>query len=85
MPVLESFAKGFAIASIALGGISAVFTGIEHGFSSQDFWKSVGSASLGLITFGQSNWIGALGGGKVVTKLTQFGHDLISPITGLLS
>ncbi|MDN3058785.1 hypothetical protein PH213_30415 [Streptomyces sp. SRF1] len=74
----------FASVSLALGGISAVFTGIEHGFTSQKFWGSVGSASLALITFGQSKWIGALGGGKVVTKITQFGHDLVSPITGLL-
>ncbi|MCF3144601.1 hypothetical protein [Streptomyces platensis] len=61
-----------------------MFTGIEHGFGSQQFWQSAGSAVLGLITFGQSKWIGALSAGKVATKITQFGHDLVSPITGLL-
>ncbi|MEU1771112.1 MULTISPECIES: ALF repeat-containing protein [Streptomyces] len=83
-PILEPIAGGLAIASVALGGISALFTGIEHGFTSSEFWASAGSAALGLITFGQSKWIGAVGGSKVVTKITQFGHDLVSPVTGLL-
>jgi hypothetical protein len=37
-----------------------------------------------VLTFGQSKWIGAAGGSTVVTKVSQFGHDLISPVTGVL-
>ncbi|GAA2435320.1 hypothetical protein ACFPFX_30275 [Streptomyces mauvecolor] len=48
------------------------------------FKSSLAGTALGLIAFGQSKWIGALGGSQVATKITQFGHDLVSPVTGLL-
>ncbi|MFV8132782.1 hypothetical protein [Streptomyces syringium] len=84
-PPLEIAAGGFAYASLAFGGLNALFTGIGYGWTSSEFKSSLGSLALGVITFGQSKWIGALGGGKVATKLTQFGHDLVSPVTGELS
>ncbi|WP_234008761.1 hypothetical protein [Streptomyces sp. Mg1] len=74
-----------------MSAISTVLNGFAYGWTSSEFQASLGGTALGLITFGQSQWIGALGkvGGKVVapvaTKITQFGHDLISPVTSLLS
>ncbi len=89
--VLEPLAFGLGIASVAVSGISTILTGIGYGWNSSEFWSSAGSTALGLVTFGQSQWIGALSkvGGKAVapvaTKITQFGHDLISPVTSTLS
>jgi hypothetical protein len=90
-PLLAPAAGVFAYISLGAAGLSTVFTGIEYGFTSGEFASSAGSTALGLLTFGQSKWIGALSevGGKVVapvaTKVTQFAHDLVSPITGVLS
>ncbi|MFJ5637060.1 hypothetical protein ACIQF5_31065 [Streptomyces goshikiensis] len=90
-PPLEAVALGFGIASVGMSAISTVLNGFAYGWTSSEFQASLGGTALGLITFGQSQWIGALGkvGGKVVapvaTKITQFGHDLISPVTSLLS
>ncbi|MYS40697.1 hypothetical protein GTY23_05470, partial [Streptomyces sp. SID5998] len=81
---LEGIATGFGYASLAFTGLNVLFTGIGYGWTSSEFQSSLGSAALSLITFGQSKWIGALGGAKVATKLTQVGHDLISPVTGLV-
>ncbi|MFF9135544.1 hypothetical protein ACF1AY_35235 [Streptomyces sp. NPDC014776] len=43
----------------------AIFTGIGWGLDSPQLRSSLASAALGVVTFGQSKWIGALG----VTKL----------------
>ncbi|MGO4463159.1 hypothetical protein AB4039_38690, partial [Streptomyces sp. M-16] len=89
--VLEPLAFGLGIASMAVSGISTVLTRFAYGWNSSQFWASAGSTALGVLTFGQSQWIGSLSkvGGKVVapvaTKITQFGHDLISPVTSTLS
>ncbi|WP_437579397.1 hypothetical protein [Sorangium sp. So ce887] len=74
-----------AYTSIGTAGLSTLFTGIEYGFTSSKFASSSASTALVLVTLGQSKWIGALGGTKVATKVTQFAHDLVSPITGVLS
>lgn len=90
-----AFAAGIAkysgYASLAFSGISALSNGIGYGWNSRQFKESAASAALGLITFGQSKWIGTLANFKGASKLTkfgvkitEFGHDLISPITGWL-
>lgn len=90
-PPLAPFAAGFAWVSLATAGLSTVFTGIEYGIFNGKFASSAAGTALALVTFGQSKWIGALSevGGTVVapvaTKVTQFAHDLVSPITGVLS
>ncbi|WP_329145194.1 hypothetical protein OIU91_10805 [Streptomyces sp. NBC_01456] len=61
-----------------------MFTGIGYGLTGVEFKSSLARAALSVITFGQSKWIGALSGSQVATKITQIGHDLVSPITGLL-
>ncbi|MFE3640618.1 hypothetical protein ACFXOM_06305 [Streptomyces sp. NPDC059169] len=65
--------------------LSTLFTGFEYGFTSSEFVSFAAGTALVLVTFGQSKWIGALGGTKVATKVTQFAHDLVSPITSTLS
>ncbi|MFJ1732422.1 hypothetical protein [Streptomyces sp. NPDC088254] len=84
VPYIEGFAAGFAYASLGFAGLNTLFTGIGYGWGSSEFKSSVASTALGVLTFGQSKWIGTLGGTKAATKITQFGHDLISPVTGLL-
>jgi hypothetical protein len=84
VPFIEALASGFAYTSLAFSGLNVLFTGIGYGLSSSEFKSSLGSAALGVLTFGQSKWIGAAGGSTVVTKVSQFGHDLISPVTGVL-
>ncbi|MFB6835370.1 ALF repeat-containing protein [Streptomyces hydrogenans] len=84
-PPLAVGAVVLGYVSLGAGALSAVFTGMEYGFTSSEFAASAGSALLGLVTFGQSKWIGALGGTKAATKVTQFAHDLVSPIVGTLS
>ena len=74
--------------SLASAGLSTLFTGIEHGFGSSEFAGSLVGTSLGLLTFGQSKWIGATLEGvasPVAKRVTQLGSDIISPITGTLS
>ncbi|MFJ6787055.1 hypothetical protein [Streptomyces angustmyceticus] len=84
VPFVEAFAVGLGYTSLAFTGLNVLFTGIGYGWSSGEFRSSLAGAALSVVTFGQSKWIGALGGSQVATKITQFGHDLISPITGLL-
>lgn len=87
---MAPFAAGFGCASLATAGLSSLFTGLEYEFSSGEFSSSAGGTALGLLTFGQSKWIGAItkAGDEaiapVATKIGQFGHDLVSPITGTL-
>ncbi|WP_328741511.1 hypothetical protein OG436_01790 [Streptomyces caniferus] len=81
---LELFAGNLGYASLAFTGLNVLFTGIGYGLTGVEFKSSLVSAALSVITFGQSKWIGALGGSQVATKITQIGHDLVSPITGLL-
>ncbi|MGW9081249.1 hypothetical protein [Streptomyces kronopolitis] len=87
---LELLAGHLGAASLAFTGLNVLFTGIGHGWTSGDFKSSLASAALSVITFGQSKWIGALSKvdknvfAPVATKITQIGHDLVSPITGLL-
>ncbi len=76
---------------MAFAGLNTVFTGIGYGWTSSEFKSSLASTALGVLTFGQSKWIGQLSKyedkvlAPVATKITQFGHDLISPVTGVLS
>jgi hypothetical protein len=85
VPFVESLAAGFGYTSMAFAGLNTLFTGIGYGWTSSQFKSSLASTALGVLTFGQSKWIGAIGAGTVATKITQFGHDLVSPVTSLLS
>ncbi|MEV8390509.1 MULTISPECIES: hypothetical protein [unclassified Streptomyces] len=74
--------------SVGSAALSTLFTGIEHGFGSSEFAGSLVGTSLGLLTFGQSKWIGATLDGVVspiARRATQLGSDIISPITGTLT
>ncbi|WP_244410104.1 hypothetical protein [Streptomyces albofaciens] len=78
--------------SLGASVFSTLFTAYGRGLDSAEFRKSAGSTLLGLITFGQSGLIKKLGdfdeaskATQIGTAITQFGHDLISPITSLLS
>ena len=86
-PPLELAATIVGSVSAVSGVIAAVFTGFEYGFDSNEFSKSAGLAALGLITFGQSKLIGiaAKEAAPVVTKIAQFGTDIVSPVTTVLS
>ncbi|MER5604385.1 hypothetical protein ABT085_46420, partial [Streptomyces sp. NPDC002265] len=94
-PPLAPVAMAFGYVSLGTAAISTVFTGFEYGFGSREFAMSAAGTALGLITFGQSQAIGALGKvaikgvvtevAPVATHITQFAHDLVSPVTGLLS
>ncbi|WP_232543895.1 ALF repeat-containing protein [Streptomyces buecherae] len=70
--------------SLAFAGISSIFTGIGYGFTGGKFVSSLAGTALGALTFGQTRLISAFGGTSVATKVTNFGHDLVSPITGSL-
>ncbi|MEV5944589.1 IS110 family transposase [Streptomyces sp. NPDC051994] len=81
---LETSAGVFADISIASAGVNTIFTGIGWGLDSPEFKQSLGNTSLALITFGQSKWLQAAGAGKAVPKISQFAHDLVSPVTWTL-
>ncbi|MCI3927888.1 ALF repeat-containing protein [Streptomyces sp. AN091965] len=84
-PVTAPLAVGFGIASLIFTGANVVFTGLGYGWTSRKFFTSLAGGGLALLTFGQSKWIGAMGGSRAVTKVSQFGHDLISPVTSWLT
>ncbi|MFC8213080.1 ALF repeat-containing protein, partial [Streptomyces sp. NPDC057296] len=87
-PAVAAAAGVLGWVSLASAGLSTLFTGIEHGFGSSEFAGSLVGTSLGLLTFGQSKWIGATLEGvasPVAKRVTQLGSDIISPITGTLS
>ncbi|NEA43206.1 ALF repeat-containing protein, partial [Streptomyces sp. SID11385] len=65
--------------------ISSVFTGIEHGFTSSEFFWSALDSTLSLATFGASKWLTpakALGKSVVpeVSKITHVAGDKLSSI-----
>ena len=76
----------FAAVSTGASAISTVFTGIEHGFTSSDFWWSAAGTGLSLVTYGQSKWLGALKPAStavkpVVGKIAGVVEDGVSSIT----
>lgn len=73
--------------SMGSAGLSTLFTGIEYGVDSGEFLGSLTGTGLGVLTLGQSKWIGHVLGGvasPIAKRASQLGSDLISPITGAL-
>ncbi|NDZ57398.1 hypothetical protein G3I47_08940, partial [Streptomyces anulatus] len=91
-PPAAAAAGFFAAVSTGASGLGTLFTGIEHGFTSGEFFESAIGTGLSLVTFGQSKWIGAADkalGGKlikpVVGKIADVGEDVVSGATKVLS
>lgn len=92
VPPAAAAAGFFAAVSTGASGLGTLFTGIEHGFTSGEFFESAIGTGLSLVTFGQSKWIGAADkalGGKlikpVVGKIADVGEDVVSGATKVLS
>ncbi|SCD55552.1 Short repeat-containing protein of unknown function, partial [Streptomyces sp. TverLS-915] len=76
----------FAGISAGASVLGTVFTGIEHGFTSGEFFTSAVGSGLSLATFGATKWLSAAKvGGKVVEpvlgKLTHVAGEKVSGIT----
>ncbi len=69
------------------GALSALFGGLEHGFTSGPFVESASRAALSLVTFGQSRWVAPVAKkvAPVVNKVAEEGKELVSSIVGGLS
>ncbi|MEU7405123.1 ALF repeat-containing protein, partial [Streptomyces sp. NPDC044948] len=79
-PPLAAGAAFFGYVSLGAGALSALFTGIEHGFLSGEFVSSVGSAALNLATFGRGKAVKSLvkKASPVVSKIAHEGKELVS-------
>ncbi|UIX35297.1 ALF repeat-containing protein [Streptomyces sp. GQFP] len=86
-PPLAPVAAFFGYVSMGAGALGAIFTGIEHGFTSGPFIESAGRAALGLVTYGQSKWVVPVAKkvAPVVNKVAEEGKELVSSITSGLS
>ncbi|MFD9486700.1 hypothetical protein ACFWBX_22510, partial [Streptomyces sp. NPDC059991] len=87
-PPLALGAAFFGAVSAGTSALSALFTGIEHGFTSGPFLKSASNAALGLLSAGQSKWLKPLGqkvAAPVVKEVTHVGEELASSVTRKLS
>ncbi|MER7105410.1 ALF repeat-containing protein, partial [Streptomyces humidus] len=86
-PPLAAGAAFFGYVSLGAGALGALFTGIEHGFTSGEFVSSAGEAALNLATFGRGKLAKPLvkKAAPVVNKVAEEGKELVSSITGGLS
>ncbi|MGW2054129.1 hypothetical protein ACWCOZ_09420 [Streptomyces sp. NPDC001840] len=64
-----------------------MFTGIEHGFSSGEFYDSAIGTALNVFTRGQSKWLvpAKKAISPVVNKVAEDGKELMFSITSRLS
>ncbi|PPS70839.1 hypothetical protein BZZ08_07205 [Streptomyces sp. MH60] len=86
-PPLAVGAAFFGYVSLGAGALGALFTGLEHGFTSGEFVKSIGGTALNLATFGRGKLVVSAGRkvAPVVHKVAEEGKELVSSITGGLS
>ncbi|MEV6421048.1 hypothetical protein [Streptomyces sp. NPDC051662] len=78
----------FGAISFGAAALSSVFTGIEHGFSSGEFYDSAIGTALNVFTRGQSKWLVPAAKkviSPVVNKVAEEGKELVSSITSGLS
>ncbi|MFZ3544264.1 hypothetical protein ACODT3_01545 [Streptomyces sp. 4.24] len=80
-PPAEVAGLFLSVTSVGLSQLSALFTGIGYGFTSSEFQHAIGNSMLHLVTFGQSQWIKKLDGGKVVTAIEIGLHGSLSVIS----
>ncbi|MFC8215783.1 ALF repeat-containing protein, partial [Streptomyces sp. NPDC057296] len=86
-PPLAAGAAFFGYVSLGAGALGALFTGIEHGFTSGAFVESLGGTALNLATFGRGKLVttGIKKVAPVVNKVAEEGKELVSSITSGLS